>query len=77
MIHIFYSLPELVTLRLRNPHQSERESAYGRRQRRKKRKQHLYHGGDSNPRPQSPESSALSTRPWRPAHLPDIKRLAI
>ena len=61
MIPLFYSLSEQVTLWLRSQrvHMS----------RRKKPNEPLHHGQDSYLRPQSPELSALSTRPWRPAKM--------
>ena len=71
MIPHFYSLPEQVTLWLKNPRQSESESAHGRR-RRKKPKEPLCHGRDSDPGPQSHEHSALFTRLRHPALLSSI-----
>ena len=73
MIPLFYYLLEEVTLWLRNPHQKERETAHGRRIRRKMLKEPLCHGPDLNPRPQSPEPSALSTRPWHLARQTKLK----
>ena len=46
----------------------ERVCVLGRRRRRKKPKEPLPHGQDSNQRQQSFKPNVLSTRPWCPSH---------